>query len=164
MLAGVWTSRFELRYLSYGWVRPDGNSRRPNGCSNLLISVFWKEILKLDRTLRVIRTGCWNVQTNASWSNSKLLDTEKGQDGNLRCPDGCCYGQLGVRTVWHVVRTDGRESNFLTCKLCRIFWKHFWIAKSLLKSIITMKWFCPTECSQLQINKYHWNTQVRALR
>jgi hypothetical protein len=38
--------------------------------------------------------------------------------------DGRCFGQMGVRTVYHVVRTAGREPNFLTCKLCRIFWKH----------------------------------------
>jgi hypothetical protein len=28
----------------------------------------------------------------------------------------------------------------------------FWIVKSLNQCIITSKWFCPTECSQLQIN------------
>jgi hypothetical protein len=28
----------------------------------------------------------------------------------------------------------------------------FWIAESLLKSIFTKKWFCPTECGQLQTN------------
>jgi hypothetical protein len=28
-----------------------------------------------------------------------------------------------------------------------------WIAESLLKSIITMKWFCPAECGQLQTNR-----------
>jgi len=27
-----------------------------------------------------------------------------------------------------------------------------WIAKSLFESIITKKWFCPTECGQLQTN------------
>jgi len=42
--------------------------------------LVWKEILMLDRTLRVVRTG-------TSWSSSKLLDTEEGPDGNLRRPD-----------------------------------------------------------------------------
>jgi hypothetical protein len=153
MLAGVQTSGFELRYLPYGWARPDGNPRRPDGCSNLLIFVFWKEILKLGRTLSVVQMGFWNIRTNSSWNSSKLLDTGEGPDGNPRRSNGWCYGQLGVRTVWHIVRTAGREPNYLTCKMYRIFWKHFWIVESLLKSIITNKWFCPTECGQLQTNK-----------
>jgi len=69
-----------------------------------------------------------------------------------RHPDGWYFGQMGIGTVWHVVRTAGREPNFLPCKLCRIFWKYFWIAESLLNSIFTKKWFCPTECGQLQTN------------
>jgi hypothetical protein len=51
------------------------------------------------RTLSVVQTCCWNVRTNASWNSSKLLDTEEGLDG-------WCFGQLGVQTVYHVVRTD----------------------------------------------------------
>jgi len=35
------------------------------------------------RTLSVVRTCCWNVQTDASWSSSKLLDTEEGPDGKF---------------------------------------------------------------------------------
>jgi hypothetical protein len=57
----------------------------------------WKEILKLDRTLRVVLTGCWIVRTDASWSSSKLLDTEKGLDG-------WCFSLMCFRMVWHVVR------------------------------------------------------------
>jgi len=133
MMTGVWTFGFELPYLPYGWTRPDGNPRHQNGCSNLPISVFWKEILKLDRTLRVVWAGCWIVRMDASWSSSKLLDTEEGLYR-------WCFSLMGIRTVWHVVRTAGRKLNFLTCKLCRIFWKHFWIAESLLKSIFTNKW------------------------
>jgi hypothetical protein len=47
MLTGVRTSRFWIRYLPYGWVCPNRNPLRPDGCSNLPIIVFWKEILKL---------------------------------------------------------------------------------------------------------------------
>jgi len=79
--------------------------------------------------------------------------------------------QKKVQTVIHVVRMDdaldrwvsgrydmssGRLTEnqiFWLCKLCRIFWKHFWIAESLLKSNFTKKWFSPTECGQLQTNK-----------
>jgi hypothetical protein len=85
---------------------------------------IWKEILKLDRTLRVVRTGSWIVWTYASWSSSKLLDIEEGPDGNPRRPDGWCFILMCVRTVchvvqtvWHVVQTAGREQIFLTCKL-----------------------------------------------
>jgi hypothetical protein len=65
----------------------------------------WKEILKLDRTLRVVWTGCWIVRIDGSWSNSKLLDIEEGPDRNPRHPDGWCFSLKCVRTVWHVVRT-----------------------------------------------------------
>jgi len=39
-----------------------------------------KEILKLGRTLSVVRT-------DAGWSSSKLLDIEEGPDGNPRHSD-----------------------------------------------------------------------------
>jgi len=58
MITDVRTSGSELRYLPYGWARPEGNPRRPDDCSNLPISVFWKEFLKLDWTLRIVWTGC----------------------------------------------------------------------------------------------------------
>jgi len=35
------------------------------------------------RTLRVVRTSCWNVQRDASWSSSKLLYTGEGPDGKF---------------------------------------------------------------------------------
>jgi hypothetical protein len=60
----------------------------------------------------------------------KLIDVVKGPEGNPRRPDVWCLVCLGVRTVWYVVRTAGREPAFLTC---RIFWKYFWIAESLVK-------------------------------
>jgi len=58
----------------------------------------WKEILKLDRTVRVV----W---TYASWSSSKLLDTKEGSDGNPHRPDGWWFSLMCVRTVCHVVQT-----------------------------------------------------------
>jgi hypothetical protein len=41
-----------------------------------------------DRSLDVVRTGCSDVWTDASWNRSFLI-------------------QWRVRTVWHVVLTDG---------------------------------------------------------
>jgi len=64
-----------------------------------------KEILKLDWTLRVVRMSCWIVWTDASWSSSKLLDTEEGSDGNPRRSDGWCFSLMCVRMVWHVIRS-----------------------------------------------------------
>jgi hypothetical protein len=131
MLTNVRTSGFELRYLPYGWAGPDESPRRPDGCSNLPISVFWKEILKLDRTLRVVRMCCWNVWTDASWSSSKLLDTEKGLDRNPRRSGGWCFSLMCVRMVWHVIRTasaldswaSGRyDTSFERLAGNRIFW------------------------------------------
>jgi hypothetical protein len=115
--------------------------------------------------LRVVRTCCWNVQTDASWSSLKLLDTGEGLDGKFSSSGRMMLwrwaserydtssGRLALWTDGRPDQTADREPNFLPCKLCRIFWKHFWIAESLLKSIFTKKWFCPTECGQLQTNK-----------
>jgi hypothetical protein len=35
------------------------------------------------RTLSDVRTCCWNIQTDAGWSSSKLLNTEEGPDGKF---------------------------------------------------------------------------------
>jgi hypothetical protein len=48
---------------------------------------FWKENLKLDWTLSVVRTGCWVVWTDASWNKSFSI-------------------QRSVWTENHIVRTD----------------------------------------------------------
>jgi hypothetical protein len=92
---------------------------------------FGKKSWSFGRTLRVVRTGCWIVQTDASWSSSKLLDTEEGPDGNPRRPDGWCFSLMCVWMVWHVVRTAGaldswasRRYDTLSGRLIgnRIFW------------------------------------------
>jgi len=123
----------------------------------------WKEILKLDRTLRVVRTY-------ASWSSSKLLYTEEGSDGNPHRPDGWCFSLMCVRTVCHIFRkvdaldnlasgrydtSSGRLARSRIFRLANVqnLLEHFWIAESLIKSIFTKKWFCPIECGQLQTNK-----------
>lgn len=130
----------------------------------------WKEILKLHRTLRVIRMGCWIVWTYASWSSSKLLDTEEGSDGNPRRSDGWCFSLMCVWTVCHIFRkvdaldnlasgrydtSSGRLAGNRIFRLANVqnLLEHFWIAESLIKSIFTNKWFCPIECGQLQTNK-----------
>jgi len=44
MKTGVRTSWFWMHDLPYGRARPDGNPHCPDDCSDLPISVFWKEI------------------------------------------------------------------------------------------------------------------------
>jgi len=118
-------------------VRESTSSGRLQQSSHICV---WKEILKLDRTLRVVRMGCWIVRTDASWSSSKLLDTKECPGGNPLRPDQWCFSLMWVRTIWHVLRTasaldnweSGRDDTssgrltgnriFLTCKLCIIFW------------------------------------------
>jgi hypothetical protein len=74
-----------------------------------------------DRTLSGVRTCCWNVWTDASWSSSKLLNTEEGPDGKFSSSRRMMLGQLSIRTVYHVVPTAANDPISLTCRLCRIF-------------------------------------------
>jgi hypothetical protein len=54
---------------------------------------------KACRTLRFVRTCCWNVRTDISWSSSKLLGTKEGLDGK--------FSSSGRMMVWTVGRPDG---------------------------------------------------------
>jgi len=139
-LTVVRTMIFELRFLPYVWVRPDGNPRRPDGWSNLPLNWTWKES-EADRSLRGVQTGCWNVRTDASWNSSFSKQWRSGR----KCMSSgqMMLGLSSVRTVWHFVRTEGivdrwasgRDTtssgrltgsrNLLTCKQCRIFWHHY---------------------------------------
>jgi len=62
-----------------------------------------------DRTLSGVRTCCWNVWTDASWSPSKLLDIGEGPDGMFSSSGQMMLGKLSVRTEYHIVRTDALE-------------------------------------------------------
>jgi hypothetical protein len=64
----------------------------------------WKES-ETGWVLRGVRTGCWDVRTDASW-----IDTSRHSGGSERkCMSSgrMMLGLIGVRTVWHVVRTNG---------------------------------------------------------
>jgi hypothetical protein len=74
-----------------------------------------------DRTLSGVRTCCWNVRTDASWNNSKLLDTEEGPNGKFSSSEWMMLGQMSVRMVYHVIRTAAWDPISLTCRLCKIF-------------------------------------------
>jgi hypothetical protein len=91
----------------------------------------------------------------------KLLDTMKGPDGKIRCPDRWCLsiwrpdrmtrrpdglssGQINVRMGWHVVRTANRESEIF------YLFRSAESSENALKSgipvynIFTHKWFFPS--------------------
>jgi hypothetical protein len=99
----------------------------------------------------------WNFSTlGKSGQEVLVVRTDEALDRWTRR-----YEMLSERLVlWTDGRLDGmtrrpndwQGTKFFPCKLYRIFWKHFWIAESLLKSIFTKKWFCPIECGQLQTN------------
>jgi hypothetical protein len=95
----VRTFEFWIRYLPYGWAHLDGNPHRPDGCRDLSISVFLDGNPIAGRTLSVVRTCCWNVQTNSSWSSLKLLDIDEGPDGK--------FSSLGRMMLWIVKCPDG---------------------------------------------------------
>jgi len=116
MLTDVRTVVFELWFLPYVWVRPDGNPRRPDGWINLPLIELGKKI------------GSWSITGRRSdWCKlaQKLLDTVKGLDENPRRPDGWClvclvsgwYGtSSGRMEQWTNERPDGmaRSSGWLT--------------------------------------------------
>jgi len=103
-LTDVRTRIFELRFLPYVWVSPNGKPRRPNVCINLPLFWTWKES-ESDRSLLGIRTCCWNVRTDASWNRSFSIQWRvRTERYYVRTDDA---GLSGVRTGWHVVRTDG---------------------------------------------------------
>jgi hypothetical protein len=102
-LTDVQTVIFEFRFLPYIRAHPDKNPRRPDGWSNLPLNWTWKES-EADRSLRAVRTGYWNVWTDASCNSSfskqwrsgqectsswqMMLDLSRRQDGVTRRPNG----------------------------------------------------------------------------
>jgi hypothetical protein len=164
----VRTYVFELRFLPYVWARPDGNSRRPDGCSNLPINDFGKKIGSWSITGR--RPDGLLSHPGGCKLAQKLLDTMKGLDRNTRRSDGWCliylaserYGtSSGRMEQWTDERSDGMARSFwrltgnrksFDLQAVQNLLKHFWIAESLLNNIFTYKWFCPTEWGQLQTN------------
>jgi len=101
-LTDVRTVIFELGFLPYVWAHPDGNPRRPDGWSNLPLNWTWKES-GADRSLRGVRTGFWDVRTDASWNSSF---------SNQWRSERMMLGLSGVRTEWHIGRTDGAEDRW----------------------------------------------------
>jgi len=89
----------------------------------------WKES-EVNRSLMDVRTGCWDVRTDASWNRSFSIQWR------VRTDDACLSGvwtvwtrrlegwnsrQMGVRTGLLFVRTADRESEFFYLQW-RVFW------------------------------------------
>jgi hypothetical protein len=95
----VRTSEFWMRDLPYGMSasgRESTSSGRLQRSSHICVS---KRNLIAGRTLSVVRTCYWNVRTDASWYNSKLLDIEEGLDGK--------FSSSGQMMLWTVGFLDG---------------------------------------------------------
>jgi hypothetical protein len=59
-------------------------------------------------TLSGVRTYCWNVLTDASWSSSKFLDIKEGPGGK--------FSSSGWMMLWTVGRPDGISCRLDGCK------------------------------------------------
>jgi hypothetical protein len=95
MLTDVRTVIFELQFLHYVWVRPDGKPHRSDGVSifpYLNLERIWSWLITNGRLDGMLRgpDGCKLKQ--------KPLDTVEGPDGKIRRSDGWC---------WSVWRPDG---------------------------------------------------------
>jgi hypothetical protein len=77
------------------------SSRR---CINLPIFWTWKES-KADLSLMDVRTRCWEVRTDGSWNRSFSIQWRVRTERYVVRTDDA--GLSGVRTGWHVLRTDG---------------------------------------------------------
>jgi hypothetical protein len=117
--SGIWIAILALWMIASGW--ESTSSGRLQQSFHIYV---WKEILKLDWTLRVVRTGCLIIWTDASRSSSKLLYTEEGPDGNPRRLEGWCFSLMCVQTVCHIVRTVDALDSWASGRLAgnRIFW------------------------------------------
>jgi hypothetical protein len=127
-------------------------------CINLPMFWTWKES-EADRSLMDVRTGCWDVQMDASWNRSFLIQWRVQTERYVVRMDDA--GLSGVRTVWHVVWTNGAvdrwvsgqdntSSGWLTGNLkSSIFFRSAESSKNALTSgisiysMFTHKWFCP---------------------
>jgi hypothetical protein len=86
-------------------MRASGQESTSSGrCINL--PIFWtcKES-EADRSLMDVWTGCWDVRTNASWNRSFLIQWRVRTERYVIRTDDA--GLSSVRTVWHVVQTNG---------------------------------------------------------
>jgi hypothetical protein len=135
--------------------RPDGDiwiailalrrcaSGRDTTSSGRLIELPFIGTWKESETVRVligVRTGCWDVQTDASWNRSFSIQCRVRTEKKHR-PDGWCWSvwrlvgmntSFGQMEQWIDGRPDGMTRrpdgwhwiwNLLSFSQCRVFWK-----------------------------------------
>jgi hypothetical protein len=100
---GVWMVNL-MHAISISDARASGRESTSSGWLQQSSHIcVWKEILKLDWTLRVVQTGCLCLDV------CKLEQFEasrhRAPDGNPRRLEGWCFSLMCVRTVCHVIRT-----------------------------------------------------------
>jgi len=133
-------------------------------CINLPIFWTWKES-EADRSLMDVRTGCWDVRTDASWNRSFSIQwrvrTKKYvvrtddaclsgiRSGKTRRPDEWNSWQMGVLDGRHVVQTADRESKIFYLFRSAESSVNALTSGNPVYNIFTHKWFCPnTEWGQ----------------
>jgi len=103
---------------------------------------------KADRSLDVVRMGCWDVRTDASWNRSFSMQWRVWTEIHVvRTNDAWSVWASGRLELWTDERPDGltrrpdcwQGTNFSDLQNLL---KHFWIVESLLNNIFTYKWFC----------------------
>jgi hypothetical protein len=160
MLIGVWTIGFELRYLPYGWARPDENPRRLDGWFNLPLFELGKKIWSLfehwewsgratesSKQMQAGAVRSFSIQRKV-WTEIQVVRTNDALDW---CASGRYDTSSGRLELWTAGRPDGmtrrpdgwQGTEFFNLQTLHNLLKHFWIVESLLKSIFTYKWFCP---------------------
>jgi hypothetical protein len=112
--------------------------------NNLSFIETWKEF-ETGRVPRGVRTCCWNVRTDASWIKPSR---HSGGFGRKCTSSGRMMLVLfGVRTVWHVFRTDGTMVRWASGRDGSIVWTTdrepkssiFFLVQSLLRELWIVK-------------------------
>jgi hypothetical protein len=121
---------------------------------NLPIFWTWKES-EADRSLMGVRTGCWDVRTDARWNRSFSIQcrvrTERYvvRTGKTHRPNGWNNGQMGVRTGWPFVWTADKEFEIFYLFHSAESSENALTSGISIYSIFTHKGFCPnTEWGQ----------------
>jgi hypothetical protein len=126
------------------WRRASGRERTSSGRLQLSFHICVLERNPIvGWTLNDVRTCCWDVRTDSTWNSSKLLDTKEGSDGKFSSSGRNIMSSermQGIRFLWIGIWAESSRNKALK------------MIESLIKSNITWKWFCPTECSQLYTN------------
>jgi hypothetical protein len=106
-------------------------------CINLPISWTWKEY-EADRSLMDVRTGCWEVQTDASWNKSFSIQCRVRTERYVVQTDD--DGLSGVRTDETVERWASERDNTSSRRLTGNLKSYiFFAVQSLLKMLWQVK-------------------------